>query len=66
MTKIYIPVPNHKRKQLINLIHVEGMTIARAARITEIGYPVAKVINRAYTLEGRTEKKIKRVRRTAE
>ena len=66
MTKIYTPVPNHKRKQLIHLIHVEGMTIARAARISEVGYPVAKVINRAYIVEGRTDKKIKRKRRTTE
>ena len=66
MTKIYTAVPNDKRQKLIRLIHEEGMTIARAARIVNIGYPIAKVINRVYTVEGRTDKKIKRSRRTAE
>ena len=63
MTKKYIAVPNPTRKEFIRLVHTEGKSITEAARTVKIGYPIAKVINNVYKKEGRTEKKITRVRR---
>ena len=63
MTKKYIPVPDDKRRELIRLIHEEGQTITRAAACVGVRYPVAKVINNIFKLEGRTDKKITRDRR---
>jgi hypothetical protein len=62
MGKKYEPVPNDKRKQLIDLIHNSGYTIAKAAQVTGIYYPTAKAINKVYTKENRTQKKAFRFR----
>ena len=62
MPKKYKPVPNSKRQMLIRLIHEEGMNITQAAKLSDIYYPTAKVINKVYLREGRTAKKIVRDR----
>ena len=62
MPKKYKPVPNNKRQMLISLIHEEGMNITQAARLSDIYYPTAKVINKVFLREGRTAKKIVRDR----
>ena len=63
MTKKYIPVPDHKRRELIRLIHEEGLTITKAAATIGLGYPISKVINNIYKAEGRTHKKTVRAKR---
>ena len=62
MGKKYEPVPNEKRKQLIDLIHNKGYSISKAAISTGIYYPTAKAINKVYTRENRTQKKAFRFR----
>ena len=62
MGKKYEPVENHKRKQLIDLIHLKGYSIAKAAKELAIYYPTAKAINKIYLLENRTFKKAFRFR----
>ncbi len=51
MGKAYTQVCNEKRKELIKLIHQNGLSIARAAEITEIYYPTAKAINKVFKNE---------------
>ena len=63
MPKKYVPVPDHKRRELIRLIHEEGQTITKAALSVGIRYPIAKVINNIYKKEGRTHKKVVREKR---
>ena len=62
MGKKYEPVPNEQRKQLIELIHNKGYSIAKAALMTGIYYPTAKAINKVYVKENRTQKKAFRFR----
>ena len=62
MGKKYEPVPNELRKQLIELIHNKGYSIAKAALATGIYYPTAKAINKVYVKENRTQKKAFRFR----
>ena len=62
MGKKYQPVPNELRRQLIHLIHDKGMSIAKAAQMTDIYYPTAKAINKVYLKENRTQKKAFRFR----
>ena len=62
MGKKYEPVPNEKRKQLIDLIHNKGYTISKAATTVGIYYPTAKAINKVYLRENRTQKKAFRFR----
>ncbi len=62
MGKKYEPVPNELRKQLIELIHNKGYSIAKAALSTGIYYPTAKAINKVYVKENRTQKKAFRFR----
>ncbi len=54
MGKKYEPVPNELRKQLIELIHIKGYSIAKAALTVGIYYPTAKAINKVYVKENRT------------
>ena len=62
MGKKYEPVPNDLRKQLIELIHTKGYSIAKAALTTGIYYPTAKAINKVFVKENRTQKKAFRFR----
>ena len=48
MGKKYEPVPDSKRKLLIQLIYEKGMNISKAAKHAEIYYPTAKAINKIY------------------
>lgn len=63
MPKKYTPVPDEKRQALIRRIYEEGMTITRAAKMSGVAYPIAKVINKVYQTEGRISKKLTRNRR---
>lgn len=56
MAKQYELVSNDRRLQLIQLIHLQGMSISQAAKITKIYYPTAKAINKVYRLENRVFK----------
>jgi transposase len=56
MGKQYELVSNSRRLQLIQLIHLQGMSISQAAKITKIYYPTAKAINKVYRLENRVFK----------
>lgn len=60
MGKKYRLVSNEERKELIQLIHQQGLTIFRAAARLGIFYPTAKAINKVYTGEKRINKKEKR------
>ena len=63
MGKKYEPVPNERRRQLIQLIHEQGMQIIQAAEVLDIYYPTAKAINMVYTRVGRIDKKAHRAKR---
>ena len=54
MGKKYEPVPNDLRKQLIDLIHLNNYSIAKAAQVIGIYYPTAKAINKVFVKENRT------------
>ena len=56
MGKQYELVSNDRRLQLIQLIHLKGLSISQAAKITKIYYPTAKAINKVYRLENRVFK----------
>jgi len=57
MVKQYVLVSNEQRHQLIKLIHEQGQSISRAAKIVSIYYPTAKAINKVYVRENRIQKK---------
>lgn len=48
---------NEKRRDLIKLIHENGLTIVRAAEMTGIYYPTAKAINKVFKNEKRIVKR---------
>ena len=56
MGKQYELVSNKRRLQLLQLIHLQGMSISHAAKISSIYYPTAKAINKVYRLENRVFK----------
>lgn len=45
------------------MIYNHGLSIARAAELTDIYYPTAKAINKVYESERRIEKRKGRVRK---
>ena len=62
MGKKYEPVPDEKRRELIDLIHNKGMNISKAAQIAKIYYPTAKAINKIFVKSNRICKKTNRNR----
>lgn len=62
MGKAYTQVSNDSRKELIRLIHEEGLSIVKAAEATAIYYPTAKAINKVYKREHRVQKRAFRYR----
>jgi transposase len=62
MGKAYTQVSNEARKELIRLIHEEGMSIVKAAEVTGVYYPTAKAINKVYKNENRVQKRSFRYR----
>ena len=62
MGKKYEPVPDEKRKQLIQLIYEGGLNISRASKVAGIYYPTAKAINKIYLRQNRICKKTNRDR----
>jgi len=58
----YKPIPNDKRKRLLELIHKERLSIKRAAELAGIRYSNAKTINQIYMKEKRTIRKTFRFR----
>lgn len=57
MVKQYVLLTNAQRKELIRLIHVEGLTIKDAATRLDVPYPNAKAVNKIFKKERRTEKR---------
>lgn len=57
MVKQYVLVSNEQRQILISLIHKNGYSISRAAKIVNIYYPTAKAINKVFLRENRIQKK---------
>lgn len=57
MVKKYILLTNKQRMELCRLIHVEGLTIKEAAKVSGIPYPNAKAVNKIFEREKRTQKK---------
>jgi transposase len=57
MTKHYVLVSNEQRQILIRLIHKNGYSISKAAKIVNVYYPTAKAINKVYLKENRIKKK---------
>lgn len=62
MGKKYEPVPDAKRKELIQLIYEKGLNISKAAKEAGIYYPTAKAINKIYLRQNRICKKTNRDR----
>ena len=60
MAKKYVTVPNEKRREIIDMIYNQQMTIAEAAKAAGVFYATAKAINNVYAVEGRHDKKAKR------
>ena len=56
MVRQYVQVTDTQRLELVHLIHQEGHSIAKAAKITNIPYDNAKAINRTYLREKRINK----------
>lgn len=55
--KEYTKVSNEQRRKLISLVHVKKMSIVKAAKLTGIYYPTAKVINKVFKSENRIQKR---------
>ncbi len=53
MVKQYVMVSNEQRQLLVQLIHKNGYSISKAAKIVNIYYPTAKAINKIYIKENR-------------
>jgi molybdenum-dependent DNA-binding transcriptional regulator ModE len=48
MVRQYVQVTDDQRRDLVRMIHNEGLSIASAAKIADIPYDNAKAINRTY------------------
>ena len=57
MVKKYKLLTDSERKELVRLIHEEGLTIKEAALAMNIPYPNAKAVNKTFENENRTSKK---------
>jgi hypothetical protein len=57
MVKKYNLLSNLQRLELCRLVHEEGLTIKKAAKIVNIPYPNAKAVNKTFEREKRTIKK---------
>jgi molybdenum-dependent DNA-binding transcriptional regulator ModE len=53
MVRQYTQVTDQQRAELVRLIHDEGLSIAEAAKKTDVPYDNAKAINRTFLKEKR-------------
>lgn len=51
MVKTYKKVNNEQRRQLIELIYQDGLSVVKAAEAVQINYPSAKAINKIFKRE---------------
>jgi transposase len=52
----YRLVSDELRQKLLSMVHDEQYTLKEAAKILNIGYENAKIINRAYRQDGRSSR----------
>ena len=56
MVRQYTQVTDLQRAELVKLIHEQGLSIAQAAKRSDVPYDNAKAINRTYMRERRINK----------